>query len=177
MSQAIYSYSVQTYTHTKTHIHLAVVILSLSLSPLSLWFTSVFFVYFWFFAGKNIQKVLKIMHINFLVLILLVFFGRFASMWALFLFFILSTWNFLCKPLSGLCAGSSSPAAFLTGDAVKSVATINRWIWIIPCEPDSRKTHIFGAHLLVFAVCLGAAVLHQREDAFQYSHDPPQPNK
>lgn len=67
-------------THTKTHIHLAVVALSLSLSlPLYLWFTSGFFC-----RNENPKGFENHAHKFPHVLILLVFFGRFASMCALF---------------------------------------------------------------------------------------------
>lgn len=108
-SACLRQYIVIVYRHIHTHKNaysFCCIALSLSL-PLYLWFTSCFF------AGKKIQKVLKIMHINFLVLILLVFFGRFASMWALFppSQLEISYANHL-ERTSCLCAGSASPAAF-----------------------------------------------------------------
>lgn len=93
------------HIHTQKRIFFLLFLLSLSL-PLYLSIPL-------FFAGKKIQKVLKIMHINFFVLILLVFFGRFASMGALFppSRLEISYANHL-ERISGLCAGSASPAAF-----------------------------------------------------------------
>lgn len=107
-SACLRQYIVMVYRHIHTQKRIFFLLFLLSLSPLISLYTS------FFFAGKKIQKVLKIMHINFFVLILLVFFGRFASMWALFpppSRLEISYANHL-ERIPGLCAGSASPAAF-----------------------------------------------------------------
>lgn len=147
------SYSVQTHTHKKTHILFATV--ALSLSPY------ISLVHLFLFCRKENPKGFKNHAHKFPC-------ADFACVfWQICIhvssFSPLSTWNFLCKPLGenfrSLC-WICIPCCVLTGDAVKSVAIINRWIWIIPFEPDShsplcRKTHTFDAYWLVFAMCLG----------------------
>lgn len=136
------------------------VFVSLFLSPISLVHLCFFMVLFFVFsARKKIQKVLKIMHINFLMCWFCLCFLADLHPCVLCLFPLdlkfpmQTTW----REFGSLC-WIFIPCCVLTGDAVKSTAIINRWIWIIPCEPDSHSaTPSKNANLWRTLACLCCA--------------------
>lgn len=129
------------------------VFVSLFLSPISLVHLVFLWFCFFFFAGRKIQKVLKIMHINFLMCwFCLCFLADLLCLFPLDLKFPMqTTW----REFGSLC-WIFIPCCVLTGDAVKSIAIINRWIWIIPCEPDSHFCHAVEKRKPLTHTCLSS---------------------
>lgn len=163
------SYSVQTYTHKKAHILFATV--ALSLSPY------ISLVHLFFFCRKENPKGFKNHAHKFPC-------ADFACVfWQICIhvssFPPLSTWNFLCKPLGenfrSLC-WICIPCCVLTGDAVKSVAIINRWIWILSFEPDSHSATVSkNAHLWRVLACLCCVFGSSRKILSSVPMTPPPP--